>query len=53
MGLRQQNVAEVVLSYNLFNGGADKARQTASAERKNQALDLRDKARRCRRQTRD
>jgi adhesin transport system outer membrane protein len=51
MGLRQQNVAEVVLSYNLFNGGADKARQTASAERKNQALDLRDKACRDVRQT--
>ena len=51
MGLRQQNVAEVVLSYNLFNGGADAARQTASAERKNQALDLRDKACRDVRQT--
>ena len=51
MGLRQQNVAEVVLSYNLFNGGADNARQTASAERKNQALDLRDKACRDVRQT--
>ncbi|MBK7025214.1 MAG: TolC family outer membrane protein [Sulfuritalea sp.] len=51
MGLRQQNVAEVVLSYNLFNGGADKARQTASAERKNLALDLRDKACRDIRQT--
>ena len=51
MGLRQQNVAEVVLSYNLFNGGADVARQTVYAERKNQALDLRDKACRDIRQT--
>lgn len=51
MGLRQQNVAELVFSYNLFNGGADVARQTVYAERKNQALDLRDKACRDIRQT--
>lgn len=50
-GIRQQNIAEVVLSYNLFNGGADVARQTVYAERKNQALDLRDKACRDIRQT--
>ena len=50
-GIRQQNIAEVVLSYNLFNGGADVARQTVFAERKNQALDLRDKACRDIRQT--
>jgi adhesin transport system outer membrane protein len=50
-GTRQQNIAEVVLSYNLFNGGADVARQTIYAERKNQAMDLRDKACRDIRQT--
>jgi adhesin transport system outer membrane protein len=50
-GLREQNVAEVVLSYNLFNGGADVARETGYAERKNQALDMRDKACRDIRQT--
>ena len=50
-GLREQNIAEVVLSYNLFNGGADVARQSVFVERKNQALDLRDKACRDIRQT--
>lgn len=50
-GLREQNIAEVVLSYNLFNGGADVARQVVYAERRNQALDLRDKACRDIRQT--
>lgn len=50
-GIRAQNVAEVILSYNLFNGGADVARQTVYAERKNQALDQRDKACRDIRQT--
>lgn len=50
-GTRENNVAEVVLSYNLFNGGADAARQTVYAERKNQALDLREKACRDIRQT--
>jgi adhesin transport system outer membrane protein len=50
-GLREQNIAEVVLSYNLFNGGADVARQTVFVERKNEALDLRDKACRDIRQT--
>ncbi len=51
IGLRKQSVAEVVLSYNLFNGGADMARLTVYAERKNQALDMRDKACRDIRQT--
>ncbi|MBN8474542.1 TolC family outer membrane protein [Sulfuritalea sp.] len=51
MGLRQQKVAELVFSYNLFKGGADTARLTTYAERKNQALDLRDKACRDIRQT--
>lgn len=51
IGTRENNVAEVVLSYNLFNGGADIARQTVYAERKNQALDQREKACRDIRQT--
>jgi adhesin transport system outer membrane protein len=51
IGTRQNNVAEVVLSYNLFNGGADSARQRVYAERKNLALDLRDKSCRDLRQT--
>jgi outer membrane protein, adhesin transport system len=51
IGLRKQSVAEVVLSYNLFNGGADTARLASYAERKNQALDMRDKACRDIRQT--
>ena len=51
MGSRNNNVAELVLNYNLFNGGADVARQLVYAERKNQALDLRDKACRDVRQT--
>jgi adhesin transport system outer membrane protein len=50
-GTRQNNVAEVILSYNLFNGGADSARQQIYAERKNLALDLRDKSCRDIRQT--
>ncbi len=51
IGSRNNNIAEVVLNYNLFNGGADVARQVVFAERKNQALDLRDKACRDIRQT--
>jgi adhesin transport system outer membrane protein len=51
IGSRNNNIAEVVLNYNLFNGGADVARQVVYAERKNQALDLRDKACRDIRQT--
>ena len=50
-GTRQNNVAEVILSYNLFNGGADSARQQIYAERKSLALDLRDKSCRDIRQT--
>ncbi|OHC64350.1 MAG: hypothetical protein A2040_15095 [Rhodocyclales bacterium GWA2_65_19] len=50
-GTRQNNVAEVVLSYNLFNGGADLARQRVYADRKSLALDLRDKSCRDIRQT--
>jgi adhesin transport system outer membrane protein len=44
IGTRQNNVAEVLLSYNLFNGGADLARQRVFSERRNMALDQRDKA---------
>lgn len=51
VGTRQNNIAEVVFSYNIFNGGADMARQKVYAERKNLALDLRDKACRDIRQT--
>ncbi|MFH1871355.1 MAG: TolC family outer membrane protein [Pseudomonadota bacterium] len=50
-GTRQNNVAEVILSYNLFNGGADMARQRIYAERKSLALDLREKSCRDLRQT--
>lgn len=50
-GTRQNNVAELVFSYNLFNGGADIARQRVYAERKSLAVDLRDKACRDIRQT--
>ena len=50
-GTRQNNVAEVILSYNLFNGGADMARQRIYAERKNLAMDLREKSCRDLRQT--
>jgi adhesin transport system outer membrane protein len=51
IGSRNNNIAELVLNFNLFNGGADVARQTVYAERKNQAMDLRDKACRDIRQT--
>jgi adhesin transport system outer membrane protein len=51
LGTRQNNVAEIVFSYNIFNGGADMARQQVYAERRNLALDLRDKSCRDLRQT--
>ena len=50
-GQRNYNVAEVVVSWNLFNGGSDRAREKQYAERKNLALDLREKACRDTRQT--
>jgi len=50
-GTRKNNIAELVLSYNLFNGGADMARQKVYAERKYLAQDLRNKACRDIRQT--
>ena len=51
IGARKNNIAELVLSYNIFNGGADMARQQVYAERKNLAMDLRDKSCRDIRQT--
>lgn len=51
VGPRENNVAEIVLSYNIFNGGADVARQQVYAERKNLAVELREKACRDTRQT--
>lgn len=50
-GLREQNVAEVVLSWNLFNGGSDRAREKQTIEKKSLAFDLREKACRDTRQT--
>ena len=50
-GNRVQNVAEVVLNWNLFNGGSDKARVAQFTEKRNLALDLREKACRDTRQT--
>ena len=50
-GDRKYNVAELVVSWNLFNGGADRARERQYAERRNIALDLREKACRDTRQT--
>lgn len=50
-GLRNDGVAELVLNYNLFNGGSDLARTRQYAERLSNAKDLRDKACRDVRQT--
>ena len=51
IGDRTNNIAEVVLTYNLFNGGSDRARERQYMERKHVAVDLRDKACRDTRQT--
>lgn len=51
LGTRNDGVAEVVLNYNLFNGGSDIARTRQFAARLNNAKDLRDKACRDTRQT--
>lgn len=51
IGDRVNNVAEVVLTYNLFNGGSDRARERQFTERKYMAIDMRDKACRDTRQT--
>jgi len=50
-GQRTNNVAELVVTWNLFNGGADRARERQYAEKKNLAVDLREKACRDTRQT--
>lgn len=50
-GERDNSVVEMVLSYNLFNGGTDQARSRQYRERKNLALDQREKACRDMRQT--
>ncbi|WKB53546.1 TolC family outer membrane protein [Eleftheria terrae] len=48
---RHDTVAEVVLNWNLYNGGSDDARARQLADLVNQAADLRDKACRDLRQT--
>ena len=50
-GDRVNNVAELVVSWNLFNGGSDRAREKQYIERKNISLDMREKACRDTRQT--
>ena len=50
-GRREHNIAEVVVTWNLFRGGSDRARERQFMERRNQALDLREKACRDTRQT--
>lgn len=50
-GDRRFNVAELVVSWNLFNGGSDRAREKQFLERKHLAIDLREKACRDTRQT--
>lgn len=50
-GDRVNNVVELVLNYNIFNGGSDVARDRQYVERRNAAQDLRDKACRDIRQT--
>jgi adhesin transport system outer membrane protein len=51
LGQTRQSVVELLLTYNLYRGGADEARMTQAAEALNQALDLQDKACRDMRQT--
>jgi hypothetical protein len=43
-GDRVNNVAELVVTWNLFNGGSDRAREKQYIERKNISLDLRETA---------
>ena len=50
-GDRVNNVAELVVTWNLFNGGSDRAREKQYIERKNISLDMREKACRDTRQT--
>jgi adhesin transport system outer membrane protein len=51
IGERVNNVAELVVTYNLFNGGSDRARERQYMERRNIAIELRDKSCRDTRQT--
>ncbi|MGE5769985.1 MAG: TolC family outer membrane protein, partial [Betaproteobacteria bacterium] len=51
LGDRANNVAELVVTYNLFNGGSDVARERQYLERRNMAVDMREKACRDTRQT--
>ena len=51
IGQRDYNVAELVVSWNLFNGGSDRAREKQTIEKKNLAFDMREKACRDTRQT--
>lgn len=51
IGNTRVNGAELVLSYNLYRGGADKARERQAVEQKEQARDLQEKACRDVRQT--
>jgi adhesin transport system outer membrane protein len=50
-GQRRDTAAEIVLNWNLYNGGSDRARVRQYADLVNQAQDLRDKACRDVRQT--
>lgn len=50
-GHSREGVVELVLSYNLYRGGADDARLQGAAEKLNQSKDLREKACRDARQT--
>lgn len=50
-GDRDYNVAEVVMTWNLFNGGSDRARERQYVERKHLAVEMREKACRDTRQT--
>lgn len=50
-GTRNDSAVELVLNYNLFNGGSDAARNRQYRERKNIAIDEREKACRDMRQT--
>lgn len=50
-GDRDFNVAELVVNWNLFNGGSDKAREKQYVERKHLAIEMREKACRDTRQT--
>lgn len=50
-GERDYNVAELVVSWNLFNGGSDRARERQYVERRNLAVEMREKACRDTRQT--